>query len=61
MDLNVNKVTILGLMISIIGVILELSGVMTYSINDIRVFPFVIIPIGVMISLLGFVIGARKK
>ncbi len=54
MDLKINKITIAGLMISIIGLGLEFVDNISYSINGIQIFPFVIIPIGALISLLGF-------
>lgn len=54
MELKISKIALIGLVISILGVVLHLLGYKMYSINGISVFPFIMIPIGILISLLGF-------
>jgi len=54
MELKINAVIWTGLIIAVIGVGLHLSGYVTHSVNGISVFPFVMIPVGVLVSLLGF-------
>lgn len=56
MELKINKITWAGLIIAIVGIFLQLVDGIKYSINGIQIFPFVTIPIGVLISLLGFMI-----
>jgi len=60
MDFKISKITLAGLIIAIVGVFLQLVDGITYSINGIQIFPFVIIPVGILISLLGFMIKQRE-
>lgn len=55
-DLNVSNITWIGLIIAIVGVVFYLFGDLSYSINGIQIFPFLVIPLGVLISLIGFMI-----
>ena len=55
-DLNVSNITSIGLIIAIVGVVFYLFGDLSYSINGIQIFPFLVIPLGVLISLIGFMI-----
>lgn len=55
-DLNISNITWIGLIIAVIGLFFYLATDLSYSINGIQIFPFLIIPVGVLISLLGFMI-----
>lgn len=54
MNLNISKITLAGLAIAVIGLVLEIVDGISYSIDGIQIFPFLIIPIGILISLVGF-------
>lgn len=53
-DLDISNITWIGMIIAIVGVVFYLFGDLSYSIDGIQVFPFLVIPVGVLISLLGF-------
>ena len=55
MKLSISKITLVGLLISLAGIVMQIRSGAIYSINGVDIFPFVIIPIGVLISLLGFI------
>jgi hypothetical protein len=56
LDLNISNITWIGLIIAVFGVVFYLASDLSYSINGIQIFPFLIIPVGILISLLGFMI-----
>lgn len=55
-EFKIRKITLIGLIIAIIGVVLQVVDGIKYSINNIQIFPFLIIPAGILISLLGFMV-----
>jgi hypothetical protein len=59
MDLEMNKIVWAGLIIMALGVGLELAVGIVYSIDGIPIFPFMMIPAGVLITLAGFMKGSK--
>jgi hypothetical protein len=59
MALEMNKIVWAGLIVMALGVGLALAVGTVYSIDGIPIFPFMMIPAGVLITLAGFMKGNK--
>lgn len=59
MVLKVNKITWIGLIVMGLGIVLEMAVGVVYSIGGLPIFPFMLIPVGVLITVAGFMKGNK--